>query len=358
MARRFAAMGRDLALAARRDRPARGAAEGTARRPPRHPGRDRRRWTSTTPSRSPPSSRELADRLGGLDRFIVNAGIGKGASIGTGKAWANRAVLLTNVLGAHAQCEAAMELFRAPGRRAPGADLVGRLGPRHAGTRTAYGASKAALNALAEGIRSDVWGSADHRHDDPARLHRDRHQRRPPRAVDRRPGQGRGRADRRRSSASRCGPTCPGGRGARSPGCCACCRSPWSAASPERPGFDGKRTGHQQIRIGRPRRSTAPSPDAFAPCRRRAAGPTTPPRRRRARRPPGRRPAPSASASSTSMTGSQRAQPLDGPRALPLRSRDPRVERAERQLRMHLDDAVGRRVARARRRARGSPARA
>ena len=27
------------------------------------------------------------------------------------------------------------------------------------GTRTAYGASKAALNALAEGIRSDVYGS-------------------------------------------------------------------------------------------------------------------------------------------------------------------------------------------------------
>jgi NAD(P)-dependent dehydrogenase (short-subunit alcohol dehydrogenase family) len=26
-------------------------------------------------------------------------------------------------------------------------------------TRTAYGASKAAVNALAEGIRSDVWGS-------------------------------------------------------------------------------------------------------------------------------------------------------------------------------------------------------
>jgi NAD(P)-dependent dehydrogenase (short-subunit alcohol dehydrogenase family) len=30
------------------------------------------------------------------------------------------------------------------------------------GTRTAYGASKAALNALAEGIRSDVLGSGIH----------------------------------------------------------------------------------------------------------------------------------------------------------------------------------------------------
>ena len=60
---------------------------------------------------------DLAARLGGLDRFVVNAGIGKGASVGTGEAAVNRAVLHTNVLGAHAQCEAAMEIFP---RRAPG----------------------------------------------------------------------------------------------------------------------------------------------------------------------------------------------------------------------------------------------
>jgi NAD(P)-dependent dehydrogenase (short-subunit alcohol dehydrogenase family) len=90
---------------------------------------------------------------------IVNAGIGKGASIGTGKAWANRATLVTNVLGAHAQCEAAMEIFRAQG--AGHLVLISSVasirGMRQ--TRTAYGASKAAVNALAEGIRSDVWGS-------------------------------------------------------------------------------------------------------------------------------------------------------------------------------------------------------
>jgi NADP-dependent 3-hydroxy acid dehydrogenase YdfG len=102
---------------------------------------------------------ELADRLGGVDRVIVNAGIGKGASIGTGKAWANRATLATNVLGSHAQCEAAMELFRAQGagHLVVISSVAGIRGMRQ--TRTAYGASKAALNSLAEGIRSDVYGS-------------------------------------------------------------------------------------------------------------------------------------------------------------------------------------------------------
>jgi len=158
MARRFAAMGRDLALAARRiDRLETLRTELLAA----HPGirveiaaldvDDPESVASVVP--------ELADRLGGFDRVIVNAGIGKGASIGTGKAWANRAVLHTNVLGAHAQCEAAMELFRAQG--AGHLVLISSVasirGMRQ--TRTAYGASKAAVNALAEGIRSDVWGS-------------------------------------------------------------------------------------------------------------------------------------------------------------------------------------------------------
>jgi NAD(P)-dependent dehydrogenase (short-subunit alcohol dehydrogenase family) len=102
---------------------------------------------------------DLAARLGGLDRFVVNAGIGKGASIGTGEAAANRAVLHTNVLGAHAQCEAAMEIFRAQGsgHLVLISSVASIRGMR--GTRTAYGASKAAVNALTEGIRSDVWGT-------------------------------------------------------------------------------------------------------------------------------------------------------------------------------------------------------
>jgi NAD(P)-dependent dehydrogenase (short-subunit alcohol dehydrogenase family) len=98
----------------------------------------------------------LAGELGGIDRFIANAGIGASASIGTGQAARNRAVLATNVLGTHATCEAAMELFRAQGAGhlvviSSVASIRGMKG-----TRSAYGASKAALNSLAESIRSDV----------------------------------------------------------------------------------------------------------------------------------------------------------------------------------------------------------
>jgi short-subunit dehydrogenase len=158
MARRFAAMGRDLALAARR----RDRLDALKKELlDAHPGL---RVEIAAMDVDDPESvatvvPELVAKLGGLDRFIVNAGIGKGGSIGTGKARANRATLLTNVLGSHAQCEAAMELFR---RQGSGhlvlISSVASLRGMH-GTRTAYGASKAALNALAEGIRSDVWGS-------------------------------------------------------------------------------------------------------------------------------------------------------------------------------------------------------
>ena len=158
MARRFAALGRDLALAARRTDLLQALQKELLAA---HPGI--RVVTSAMDVDDADSVAtvlpELADRLGGLDRVIVNAGIGKGASIGTGKAWANRATLLTNVLGSHAQCEAAMELFRSQG--AGHLVLISSVASIRGmrGTRTAYGASKAALNSLAEGIRSDVHGS-------------------------------------------------------------------------------------------------------------------------------------------------------------------------------------------------------
>lgn len=56
---------------------------------------------------------EFAEDLGHIDRVIVNAGMGKGASIGTGYFQANKQTAITNFVSAIAQCEAALELFRA-----------------------------------------------------------------------------------------------------------------------------------------------------------------------------------------------------------------------------------------------------
>jgi short-subunit dehydrogenase len=158
MARRFAARGRDLALVARRlDLLDALRDELLAAHPGIHVAvRELDVDDAAAVDEVVP---ELARELGGIDRFVANAGIGKGASVGTGHGWANRATLFTNVLGTHAQCEAAVTLFREQGHGhlVLISSVASIRGMR--GTRTAYGASKAALNALAEGIRSDLLGT-------------------------------------------------------------------------------------------------------------------------------------------------------------------------------------------------------
>jgi short-subunit dehydrogenase len=155
MARRFAAMGRDLALAARRaDRldALRGKLLAA------HPGL--RVETAALDIDDPEAVAavvpELAARLGGIDRFVANAGIGSGTPIGSGRPGPNRQVLLTNVLGTHACCEAAVQLFRAQG--AGHLVVVSSVaGVRGMGrTATAYATSKAADAVLAEGIRAEL----------------------------------------------------------------------------------------------------------------------------------------------------------------------------------------------------------
>lgn len=103
--------------------------------------------------------RDLDRELGGLHRVIVNAGIGKGAPLGTGRFDANRQTLLTDFVAAAAQCEAAMELFRASGRgHLVVVSSVSALRgmPR---SMTAYAAAKAGLASLAEGIRVETVGT-------------------------------------------------------------------------------------------------------------------------------------------------------------------------------------------------------
>jgi len=100
--------------------------------------------------------KEFESELGGLDRVIVNAGMGKGASIGTGYFHANKQTALTNFIAAIAQAEAAVEIFRKQnfGHLVMISSISAVRGFRRA--LTVYAATKAAVTALSEGMRIDL----------------------------------------------------------------------------------------------------------------------------------------------------------------------------------------------------------
>ncbi|WP_419998772.1 SDR family oxidoreductase [Streptomyces boninensis] len=158
MARQLAARGRNLALCARRaDR----LEEVRAELAGAYPGirvtvrqLDVRDYEATAAA-----FRSVRKELGSLDRVVVNAGLGDGASVGTGAHDLNRATAETNFLAGLAQCEAAMEIFRAQeaGHLVVVSSVSAARGmPRHL---TAYAASKAGIATLADGIRADVLGT-------------------------------------------------------------------------------------------------------------------------------------------------------------------------------------------------------
>ncbi len=94
--------------------------------------------------------------FGQLDRVIVNAGVGEGRRIGKGNFAINKATVETNFISALAQCEAAVEIFRAQnsGHLVMISSMSAMRGmPKHL---TAYGASKAGVAHLAEGIRAEL----------------------------------------------------------------------------------------------------------------------------------------------------------------------------------------------------------
>ena len=98
----------------------------------------------------------FAADFGGIDRVVVNAGIGDSRRIGKGRFDTNRRTVEINFISALAQCEAAMNIFRAQnsGHLVVISSMSAMRGlPKHL---TAYGASKAGLARLAEGIRSDM----------------------------------------------------------------------------------------------------------------------------------------------------------------------------------------------------------
>lgn len=96
------------------------------------------------------------DEMGSLDRVIINAGMGKGASIGKGYFHANKQTAETNFVAAIAQAEAAMEIFyqQNSGHLVTISSISAVRGFRRA--MTVYAATKAALTSLTEGIRIDV----------------------------------------------------------------------------------------------------------------------------------------------------------------------------------------------------------
>ncbi len=105
--------------------------------------------------------RAFRDDFGVLDRVIVNAGLGKGAPLGTGRYDANRQTAMTNFVGALAQTEAAMEIFRDQrrGHLVMISSVSAMRGMRK--TVTAYAATKAGVAALAEGLRNEMLGEPD-----------------------------------------------------------------------------------------------------------------------------------------------------------------------------------------------------
>lgn len=157
MAREFAARGRDLALCARRtDRLEELRAE-LLERNPRISVRIAELDVTDHEQVFEVFERFRAD-LGRLDRVIVNAGLGKGQPIGSGRFDANLQTAETNFVAALAQCEAAMQAFR--DQRAGHLVVVSSMSALRGMPRnmTTYAATKAGVSALAEGIRAEHAG--------------------------------------------------------------------------------------------------------------------------------------------------------------------------------------------------------
>ena len=155
MAREFAARGHSLALCARRqDRLE--TLQAALRES--YPGVDVRIETLDVNDHDAVFRvfESFSEQFGRLDRVLVNAGIGKGQPLGTGRFDANRETAETDFVAALAQFEAAMGIFRRQGYGhlvAVSSISAVRGMP---GNMTVYGATKSGLASLAEGLRVEL----------------------------------------------------------------------------------------------------------------------------------------------------------------------------------------------------------
>lgn len=155
MAREFARRGDNLALCARRTERLEELREELLRK---HPGLtvSVRALDVNNHEQVFEVFRAFRDEFGSLDRIVVNAGIGKGQPLGTGKFRANQQTAETNFVAALAQIEAAMEVFRAQnhGHLVTVSSVTAVRGmPKNV---TTYAATKAGLAALSEGLRVEL----------------------------------------------------------------------------------------------------------------------------------------------------------------------------------------------------------
>ena len=157
MARQLAAKGHDLALCARRlDRLEALRVELAAAYPDRRV--EVRALDVTDDDAVFEVFRAFRADFGTLDRIVVNAGLGKGARIGTGDYAVNKQTAMTNFVAGLCQTEAAMEIFRDQGHghlvMISSMSAVRGL-PR---TLTTYAATKAGVAHLVEGLRLEFLG--------------------------------------------------------------------------------------------------------------------------------------------------------------------------------------------------------
>ena len=158
MARQLADRGHDLALCARRiDR----LKDLKAELEGKHPGQrfEIRALDVLDDDAVFEVFRAFKADFGSIDRIVVNAGLGKGAPLGSGRFDVNKQTAMTNFIGALAQSEAAMEIFREQnaGHFVMISSMSSLRGMPKAATT--YAATKAGVAHLAEGLRSELMGS-------------------------------------------------------------------------------------------------------------------------------------------------------------------------------------------------------
>ena len=102
---------------------------------------------------------EFQAEFGTLEKIVVNAGLGKGQPLGTGRFDANLATAQTNFIGALAQTEAAARILRE--QNAGQLVMISSISAIRGMPKniTTYAATKAAVAHLAEGFRADVMNT-------------------------------------------------------------------------------------------------------------------------------------------------------------------------------------------------------